>query len=144
MDNFQSNGENALKMYMTSSFGSYSECFTVKTHLTYLRMMLFVMMLMLISGLSFGQRNETEKEWIQSYKELVYYNGLLKGLNNSALSKALVKTDNSFYNPVFTILHQKAIEQGGNYLLELIRKDSLDRYGRVSEAKCRFHFKEAK
>ncbi|RBQ11702.1 hypothetical protein DRW42_00010 [Pedobacter miscanthi] len=76
--------------------GSYCGWRPVKIPLTSARTVIFVILFVLISVQSFGQGNETEKEWIQSFKELVYYNGLLKGLNNPALSKELVQTDNSF------------------------------------------------
>ncbi len=104
----------------------------METKLNHIKL-LFVFIFLTISNLSFGQGNETEQEWIQSYKELVYYDGLLKGLNDSGISKELVKIDNSFYNPVFLHLHGKAIKRGGDYLAELIKKDSVDRAGRVAE-----------
>ena len=86
----------------------------------------FIILFALSSSLSFGQGWENEKEWLESYKQLAYFNGLLKGLSDRALSRRLVFIDRSFYNPVFWNLHEKAIEKGGDYLAEMIRRDSVE------------------
>lgn len=93
----------------------------------------FAIFFVFMAIVSFGQQKQTKKEWILSYKQAVYYQGLLKGFSDVEFTKKLVSIDRSFYNPVFQVLHEKAIKKGSVYLTNLIRKDSMDREGRVAE-----------
>ncbi len=97
-----------------------------------MRKILIINALILFSLATFGQGKENEKEWLQSYKDQVFYNGLLKGLGNKEVTDKLISLDKSFYNPVFIILHGKAIIKGSDYLVELIRKDYDQQQGRVA------------
>lgn len=99
-----------------------------------MRIILIINVLILFSLATFGQGKENEKEWIQSYKDQVFYNGFLKGLENKEVADKMISLDKSFYNPVFIILHGKAISKGSDYLVELIRKDYIERQGRVAES----------
>jgi hypothetical protein len=92
-----------------------------------------IILFLFVSTFSFGQGKETKKEWIQSFKHAVYYYGFLNGLENRELAKEIIKVDNSGYNPPFQVLHDKAINKAGNYLVGLVRKDFKDRDGRVGE-----------
>ncbi|WP_131535494.1 hypothetical protein [Pedobacter nototheniae] len=98
-----------------------------------MRKILIINALILFSLSTFGQGKENEKEWIQTYKDQVFYNGLLKGLESKEVTDKIISLDKSFYNPVFIILHGKAISKGSDYLVEMIRKDSIEREGRVAE-----------
>ncbi|KLT64774.1 hypothetical protein [Pedobacter sp. BMA] len=98
-----------------------------------MRTLFFALFIILYSNVSNAQGREGEKEWIQCYKEQVYYGGLLKGLGEKALIAKITAADKSFYNPVFSVLHQKSINQSSDYLLSIINKDYLNRKDRVAE-----------
>lgn len=94
---------------------------------------LFVLFFLLVSKVSYCQEKESKKEWIQTFKQAVYYYGFLSGLENQELAKEIIRIDNSANNPPFKVLHNKAISKAGNYLLALVKTDFKDREGRVGE-----------
>ena len=98
-----------------------------------MKIVVLIAFLMTTSITSYSQGYESKQEWISSYKESVCFSGFTAGLGDFNLATKLVRTDKSFYDPFFYTLHQKAIDRGVNYLVGLIKKDSADREGRVSE-----------
>lgn len=91
-----------------------------------------------ISATSFSQGKaplgyEPKGEWIEMFKQEVFYHGYLKGLNNMEVAKKLVSIDASYYNPFFNFLHEKAMAKPISQLVALIEKDYNESHGNVAE-----------